>query len=78
MLLRKDFTNLHFGRAVVTDSPSQAVVIVQTEHFRASENLDGHTKGKNYIGYLLLTFLLRKKKKKKKVCPKIDSSSVSE
>jgi hypothetical protein len=42
MLLRMNFTNLHFGEAVVTDLPSQAVTMAQTEHSTAGENSNGH------------------------------------
>jgi hypothetical protein len=37
----KDFTNMRFGRAVVTDSSSKTIAMVQTEHFTAGGNLDG-------------------------------------
>ena len=46
MLLRIDFTNLHFSGAVVIDSFFQAVVIAQIEYFTVNENLDNHTQGK--------------------------------
>jgi hypothetical protein len=42
MLLRKDFTNLHFGRTVVTDSPSHTIAIAQIEHSTGSGSPDGH------------------------------------
>jgi hypothetical protein len=37
--------NLHFGGTVVTDSPSQAIAMAQTEHSTAGGNLDGHAQG---------------------------------
>jgi hypothetical protein len=55
MLLKMSFIKLYFGRDVVTDSPSQAVAMAQTEHFIAGGNPDGHA------------FLLLKKKKKKRI-----------
>jgi hypothetical protein len=67
MLLRRGFTNLHFGVTVVTDSPSQAILVAQTKHFTADENPDGHAKRKKRIHWLPISdFLLRKKKKRKK------------
>jgi hypothetical protein len=38
----KGFTNLHFGGAMVMDSPSKAVAMAQTEHFTADGNPDGY------------------------------------
>jgi hypothetical protein len=44
--------------AVVTDSPSKAVAMVQTKHSTAGGNLDGHTLGGNYTNrpFSLLNF----------------------
>jgi hypothetical protein len=57
---------LHFGGAVVTDSPSQAVAMAQTEHSTSGGNLDGHAQGEKLQWLPLPTFCLEKKKKKKK------------
>jgi hypothetical protein len=56
---------LHFGGAVVTDSPSQAVAMAQTEHSTSGGNLDGHAQGEKLQWLPLPTFCLEKKKKKK-------------
>jgi hypothetical protein len=61
MLLKKRFINLHCDGVVVTDSPSQAVVMAQTEHFTAGGNLDGHAQGDKLHWLPLPAFLLRKK-----------------
>jgi hypothetical protein len=58
------FTNLHFGGAVVTDSPSQAVAMAQIEQSTADGNPDGHVQGEKLHWLPLPAFLLRKKNKK--------------
>jgi hypothetical protein len=55
------FTNLHFGGVVVTDSPSQAVAIAQTEHFTVGGNPDDHAQG-GKITLVTLSRLFAKKK----------------
>jgi hypothetical protein len=67
MLLRRGFTNLHFGGAVVMDSPSQAVAMVQTEHSTAGGNPDGHAQGGKLHWLPLPAFYLEKKKKNYKI-----------
>jgi hypothetical protein len=62
MLLRRGFTNLHFGEVVVTDSPSQTVAMAQTEHFTAGENPDGHAQGKKLHWLPIPAFYIKKKK----------------
>jgi hypothetical protein len=61
MLQRKGFTNLHFGGAVVADSPSKTVAMAQTEHSTAGRNADGHAQGSNYTGCPFSPFKLKKK-----------------
>jgi hypothetical protein len=63
MLLIRGFTNLHFGGAVVMDSPSKAVAMAQTEHSTVGGNPDGHAQGKKLHWLPLPAFLFRKKKK---------------
>jgi hypothetical protein len=48
----------------VTDSPFQAIVMAQTEHFTAGGNPDSHVQGKKLHWLSLPAFLSRKKKKK--------------
>jgi hypothetical protein len=60
MLLRMDFTNLHFGGAVVMDSPSQTVAMAQTEHSTAGGNPNGHAQGEKLHWLPLSAFLSRK------------------
>jgi hypothetical protein len=64
MLLRRGFTNLHFGGAVVTGSPSKAVAMAQTEHSTAGGNPDGQAQGKKITLVAPSRLLIRKKKKK--------------
>jgi hypothetical protein len=61
MLLKRGFINLHFGGAVVTDSPSQTVAMAQTEHSTAGGNPDGHAQGEKLHLLPLPAFLLKKK-----------------
>jgi hypothetical protein len=46
MLLRMGFTNLYFGRAVMTDSSSQIVAMAHTEYSTVGENPMVTPKGK--------------------------------
>jgi hypothetical protein len=42
---KRGFTNLHFRGTMMIDSPSQTVVMAQTEHSTTGGNFDGHTQG---------------------------------
>jgi hypothetical protein len=66
MLLRNGFTNLYLGGVMVINSPSQAVVMAQTEHFIAGENLNGHAQKEKLHWLSLSVFLFRKKKNTEK------------
>jgi hypothetical protein len=65
MLLKMGFTNLYFDRAVVTNLPSQAIDMTQTEYSIVGRNPDCHAQGKKLHWLPLPTFLIKKKKKKK-------------
>jgi hypothetical protein len=62
MLLRRDFTNLHFGGVVVTNSPSETVTMAQTEHSTMGENPNGPAQGRQITPVTLPTFSFKKKK----------------
>jgi hypothetical protein len=63
MLLIRGFTNLHFGGAVVMDSPSKAVAMTQTEHSTVGGTSMVTPKGGNYTSCPFPPFYLEKKKK---------------
>jgi hypothetical protein len=57
MLLRRSFTNLHFDGVMVADSFSQAIVMVQTEHFITGKNpYVQQKKKKNYTDVISCLF----------------------
>jgi hypothetical protein len=74
MLLRRGFANLHFGRILVMDLPSQIVAIAQTKHSTGSGNPDGHAqRGKLYwlpilalmfVCFFFSFFFLKKKRER--------------